>query len=144
MGERPASVLKGSMDAFNAGKSDLAAEFMDPEVDYTPILAAMEGRSYHGHEGVAEFFRELQLDWEVFIVEPQKFFERGDRVLALGTWTATGRASGLELSGQQAAWVATVRDGLITHFRTYSQRQEALEHFGVADDDLGRYRVEPE
>lgn len=106
-----------------------------------PITAALEGRAYR-RDDTHEFVQGIELDWEVFETRPEEYYELGDRALALGTWNARGRGSGLELRAHPAAWVATIRDGLLYRWRTYTERAEALEAFGVGEEELQRYRVE--
>ena len=142
MSEGPAAMLRDFLLAYNEGEHEAAVANMAPDAQYVPILAAMEGRSFHGREGALEFFRAIDLDWEVFVLEPRDFYEHGDRGLALGTWRAKGRSSGLELSGQPAAWMVVVRDGLIAYARTFMDRDQALEEFGVPAEELEAHRVE--
>jgi hypothetical protein len=54
-----------------------------------------------------------------------------DRVLALGTWQAQGRASGVELGFQKAAWLMQFRDGMIIRLQTFTDRGRAFEAAGL-------------
>jgi ketosteroid isomerase-like protein len=60
------------------------------------------------------------------------FRDLGDRVLALGTLRAVGKESGVET---EVPWtvVATFRDGLVTHFIDYADRDRALEAAGLRE-----------
>jgi ketosteroid isomerase-like protein len=138
-----AEIIKRSLEAFNSRDEEGMIALQHPEIEFVPILAAMEGRVYRTPAETREFLRALKLDWEVFETHPEEFYEREDRGLALGTWHARGRGSGLELTSQPGAWFAEIRDGLVRRWRTYTERAEALAALGVGEDELPRYRVTP-
>lgn len=114
-------------------RRDVAAllEIADPEIEYIPIMAALEGRVYRGHQGVRQWVDELFRDWDVFQPIGEEFREHGDTLIAFGRWHARGRASGAQLERQPATWVVQFRDGKMTRLRTYTSRAEALEDLGL-------------
>ena len=76
--------------AFTEGTDDLYA-LLDPDVEWVPVTAILEGRSYHGHEGVREWIEDMKRDWEAFEARPADFRDLGDdRVLALGSSACSG------------------------------------------------------
>src|SRR4051812_50212756 len=97
--------------AFNDRDRDTLAEIFDPDVEWIPILARLEGASFRGHEGVNRWLDELDRDWAEFGTDPQEFRGLGDVILILGTWHARARPSGLALDAPPGARVAAVRDG---------------------------------
>lgn len=108
-------------------------EIAHPEIEYVPIMAALEGRVYRGHEGIRQWLEELFAHWEVFEPIGEEFQDRGDTVIGFGRWHARGRHSGAELKDQQATWVVQFRDGRMIRLRTYTTRAEALEELGLED-----------
>jgi hypothetical protein len=56
----------------------------------------------------------------------------GDRVLALGTLRAVGKESGVETEVPFTV-VATIRNGLLTHFIDYGDRDRALKAAGLSE-----------
>jgi ketosteroid isomerase-like protein len=114
-------------DAFN--RRDIAAFLgaLDPGVEWIPIMAALEGRVYRGHEGARRWIEDLAADWEFFEPSFEEFRELGDRVLVFGHWRARGRASGVELENQPATWLYEIKDGKVASMRTFTDRAEALE-----------------
>jgi len=119
--------------AFNDRDRDTLAEIFDPDVEWIPILARLEGASFRGHEGVNRWLDELDRDWAEFVTEPQEFRDLGDVILILGTWHARARHSGLALDAQPGAWVAQVRDGRVVRQETFTDRAEALEAVGLSE-----------
>jgi ketosteroid isomerase-like protein len=119
-------------EAFN--RRDMAAflELLDPEVEWIPIMASLEGSVYRGHAGVRRWIAELDTDWESFETCPEEFRDLGDRVLILGSWRACGRVSGVRLENQPGSWLAHLKDGKLTRQQTYTDRAEALEAAGLS------------
>jgi ketosteroid isomerase-like protein len=106
------------------------------DFEFIPITAALDGRRYAGHAGVSQFIEDLSAYWEFFLTQQEEWHDLGDRVVALGTWHARGRASGVEIDGQPAVWLAHIRDGKIARWRTYTDVAEGLEAAGLARDDV--------
>jgi ketosteroid isomerase-like protein len=118
-------------------RGDVASllEIASPEIEYVPIMAALEGRVYRGHEGVERWIEELFEHWETFEPIGEQFYERGNTVIATGCWHARGRASGAPLDNQSATWVVEFRDRTMTRLQTYTSRADALDALGL--DDFG-------
>jgi ketosteroid isomerase-like protein len=116
---------------FADGSPDLY-ELLDPEVEWMPITAALEGTAYHGEDRVREWVEELRRDWEVFETRPEEYRDLGgERVLVIGTWRARGRGSGVELDSPQAYWLVHLRDSKVTRLRTFTDMEQAFEAAGL-------------
>jgi ketosteroid isomerase-like protein len=139
-----AEIVKRWLQAFNDRDGTAMIALAHSEVEFAPITAAMEGRVYRSPDEIHDFLPSLDLDWEFFETRPQEFYEVGDRALALGTWRAKGRGSGLELESHPGGWLATIRNGLVYRWRTYTDPAEALAELGVRERrELAEYRVYP-
>jgi len=91
----------------------------------------MEGRSYHGHDGILDWWNnEILAAWEVFEVHPQQFEQVGDKLLVTGRWKARGIGSRVELD-IPASWVIEVRDGKIAYWQTYTDHEQARRDVGI-------------
>ena len=66
MSQENVEIARGVHDAFN--RRDVAAllELLDPQVEWVPILAELEGRVDRGHAGVRRWIKDLDTDWEYF------------------------------------------------------------------------------
>ncbi len=63
--------------------------------------------------------------WQSFEIETEKVEAYGDRVLAVGRWQTTGRASGVE--GELPIQIVyTVRHGRITRLEWFSDHESAV------------------
>ena len=97
-----------------------------PDVEIVPFGAALEGRSYCGHEGVRQWWEEqIEPNWTRFETHAESFEEVNGHLVVYGHWVATGRQSRVELR-MPATWVVDVRDGKISRWQTYTDRDEAL------------------
>jgi ketosteroid isomerase-like protein len=126
-------VVRRAWAAFSRVDVDGALRELDPEVVVVPFGAAMEGKSYRGHDGVMEWWRdEILVSWEHFQVLPERFERAGERLLVTGRWNARGSESGVDLD-IPATWVVEVRDGKIVYWQTYTDHAQARRDVGLED-----------
>jgi ketosteroid isomerase-like protein len=131
MSQENVEIARRLFEAFNRtfaeGTPDLY-ELLDPEVEWVPMSALLEGTRYHGHDGVRRWMEEMKRDWTTFELRPERFLDLGDdRVLTLGMWRAQGRGGGVLLDIQQASWLAKYSEGKLVLLRTFTDRKDALE-----------------
>ena len=124
------------LEAVNRLDAEGMMATIQPDYEFVPIMAALEGRVYRGREGVQQWLAEMETHWEYFECCPEEWHDLGDRVIVFGHWRARGRASGVEVDGQPATWLAWVRDGLLCRWRTFTDREEALAAAGVTEAEL--------
>jgi ketosteroid isomerase-like protein len=105
--------------------------FFDPDVVFEPQQAALQG-TYRGHEGLTQWLADLVEHYGGGRIEFSDTRSVGGQVVAIGTLTAQGRGSGIEID-TPVAIVATFRDGLIVHFKDYANRRRALEAVGLTE-----------
>ena len=115
-------------EAFNRGDAEAWLKQYDTEVIFEPQVAEMEG-AYVGHDGIRAFMATIEDLYEGFQVRLQDVRDLGDRVLALGTASSIGKGSGIEQEAPLAI-VASFRDGRITHFKDYGDKDQAFEAVG--------------
>jgi ketosteroid isomerase-like protein len=118
---------------FNEGTPDYW-ELLDPEVEWVPMSALLEGTRYHGLDGVRQWMEEMKRDWTSYEVRPEHHIDLGDdRVLTLGTWRAQGRGGGVLLDFQQASWLQQYRKGKAVRLQTFTDRKKAFEAAGLRE-----------
>jgi ketosteroid isomerase-like protein len=133
MSEENVEIVRRVFDAFN--RRDIAAflELLDPDVEWVPILAVLEGRVYRGHGDIRRWIDDLATDWEFFEVCYEDLRDLGDRVLVSGHWRARGRASGVELENP-GTYLYEIKNGRVVSMRTFTDRAEALGAAGLAEE----------
>jgi ketosteroid isomerase-like protein len=135
MSSENVEVVERIFRAFNRRDMTAFLDLLDPDVEWVPILAVLEGRVYRGHEDVQRWVEDLAPDWEFFEVYYDELRDLGDRVLIFGHWRARGRASGVE-SEQPATWICEIKAGKVVQLQTFTDRAEALESAGLSERDI--------
>ena len=123
-----------AFEAFNRRDITAFLDLLDPDVEWVPILAVLEGHVYRGHEDVQRWVEDLDPDWEFFEVYYEELQDLGDRVLIFGHWRARGRASGVE-SEQPGTWLCEMKGVKVSRLQTFTDRSEALAAVGRSLDD---------
>jgi ketosteroid isomerase-like protein len=132
MSEENVEALREMFEAVNRRDVPGILRFMDPEVRFEPQIAALEGSYVGGHDGVRRFFADNAEDFDTFEVHCPDMRHLGDQVLAFGRARGLAKVSGIETEAQLAI-VVMFRDGLITHFKHYRDKEEALEAAGLSE-----------
>jgi uncharacterized protein len=114
------NVVKQCYDAFKKGDiASLKSYFAEdiswelPDVPGAPFT----GRR-HGSARVMEFFEQMSAAQDVNVFEPMEFIAQGPRVVVLGHYGFTVRATGKRYASDWAH-IFTVRDGKITALREF-------------------------
>ncbi|HWX75622.1 MAG TPA: nuclear transport factor 2 family protein [Solirubrobacteraceae bacterium] len=129
-GARNIDAVRGMFEAYRAGASERALEFMHPEVTYDATVRP-DGKVWHGREGVRSAMAEWTDAWEGFELEIEEYLEAGAEHVAV-LWRERGRApaSGVE-TAEAGVSVFTLRDGLIVAIQTGVDREAALRGLGL-------------
>jgi ketosteroid isomerase-like protein len=100
---------------------DESIEWVTPE---TPGLP--ESGTRRGHQGVLEFFRNVNECWEFLTFEPREFIAGGDSLAVEGHYRAKARNTGVIVD---CDWVMIwkFRNGKCIHFQEYTDTA-ALAH----------------
>jgi ketosteroid isomerase-like protein len=129
MSEENVEALQEMFEAVNRRDVPGILRFMDHEVRFEPQIVALEGSYAGGHDGVRRFFADNAEEFDTFEVHCPDMRDLGDRVLAFGTARGLAKVSGIETEAQLAI-VVSFQDGLITHFKDYRDKEEALKAAG--------------
>lgn len=132
MPEQNVETIRQGLEAFNRADIPAIMETCDPDAEFVPLRAVLEGVTYKGEEGLRKFFAETSEEWSMLRIEPQEFRAAGDRVLFLGRFQARGRASGVEVD-VPAAWVFDMRAGKVLRLQAYTDQEEAVAAAGLPD-----------
>jgi ketosteroid isomerase-like protein len=109
-----------------------SAEWADPEIEFVIVDGPAPGR-WRGLAGLAEGFREVLDAWEKFRGEVHEYRDVDDeRVLVLVRRRGRGKASGMDVA-TKGATVFHIRDGNVTKFVSYWDRERALADLGLKE-----------
>jgi ketosteroid isomerase-like protein len=112
-------------EGFNRRGVEAVIEVCDPEVEWSPALAAGDGdATYRGHEGVRCYFAELAARWSAARAVVYRLRRLDDAVLAgCGVW-AKPHDLGPDIS-EQVAVVFAFRQGRVASARAFKDENEA-------------------
>src|SRR5262245_17439184 len=71
MSQENVEIVRRTYPAFNRGDIPEFLESVDLDVEWIPIMAALEGRVYRGHDGVRQWIEDLMTDWGSFEVHAE-------------------------------------------------------------------------
>jgi uncharacterized protein len=131
MSERTnADVVQQGYEAFGRGDIPALLDLLTGDVQWVyqgPSVIPFAG-TFHGHEGVAEFFSQLDehLQFEQF--EPREFVAQGDTVVVLGFERSLSKATGHTIE-HEWAHIYTLRDGKIARVRSFEDTGAYVEAF---------------
>jgi ketosteroid isomerase-like protein len=133
MSQENVEIVRRTFDAFNRGDLDGVLDDLAPEYEFHPSGRFMDTQQvYRGRRGFIEFWGAFQAAWEHITVSIERIEDLDDRVLTLGTFHGKGGGSGVEVHAE-AAWLHTLKAGLIVHLRSFATWKEALEAAGLPE-----------
>jgi len=114
-------LVQDAYAAFQRGDIQAILEKLDAQVVWKPVTGAdsnvpMAGER-RGAADVGGFFKAVGASVHFSRFEPQQFVAQGDKVIALGHYTATTSAGGSFDS--DFVMVFTLRDGKVTEFQEF-------------------------
>ena len=112
-----------------------SAEWADPEIEYAFIDGPTPGR-WIGKAAAGVAWRDFLSAWKEYRIRVDEYRELdGERVLVLVHVSGSGRTSGLGLTqvGAGGASVFHLRDGKVTRFVNYFDRDRALADLGLKE-----------
>jgi ketosteroid isomerase-like protein len=132
MSQEDVEVITRMYEAWNRADMDALADAFDADVVVRPALSTfLSSMTYHGHDGVAQWFAETYEPWAQMWVEPQRFIDAGECTVAIISVRA--RVSGGHVDvDTQIGHVVTLRDGRIVMLDGYDRPQAALSAVGLA------------
>jgi ketosteroid isomerase-like protein len=132
MSQENVDVVRRFLDAFNARDADLLISLSTEDCELRPFRAQLEGRVYRGHDGIREYLRDMDEDWETFRIDAVEFHDRGERVAMVGRVNARGRGSSMEIEST-AGFVHELDQGRIRRLTSHSDVEAALKAAGVRE-----------
>ena len=132
MSEENVARLRAAVEAFNQRDGSTFDRLLAPGAEIVPVRAAIEGTTYRGGDAGSQYITAVEESWESLRWEVDEIREVGDFAVAVGHIRGKGRETGATID-TGSGWAAQFDDGLITHFQTFTSRQEALEAAGLSE-----------
>ncbi|MCW3034183.1 MAG: hypothetical protein JWM60_2528 [Solirubrobacterales bacterium] len=125
-------LMRTALQAFNSRDRAGFDALLDENAEIVPVRAVIDGTTFCGPDAASQYCTAVDESWEALRWEVEEIRDLGSRVIAFGHIRGRGRGSGAGIDAR-GAWVADLRDGLITRFQTYSDRADALEAVGLTE-----------
>jgi uncharacterized protein len=115
-------VVKNAYAAFLAQDTTTLLGLIDEQVVWKPVIGAdrsvPNAGERKGRASVAEFFKITGESYQFSRFEPREYVAQGDRVVALGHYTATTSVGGS--IDADFVMIFTVRNGKVTEFQEFA------------------------
>jgi len=132
MSQKNLDTMRAAIDAFNRRDGEGFDAHLAEDAKIVPVRSALEGTVYRGSDAATQYCIAVDASWENLVWEVEEMRDDESWVLALGRIRGRGRGSGAVIDAR-GAWLARFQDGLVTHFRTYPDRAEALRAVGLEE-----------
>jgi ketosteroid isomerase-like protein len=125
VGRSEVDVVKAVFAAFAERDLERVLELSAPDVEFIAVTSDYAGRTepYRGHDGIRQYFRDLEEVWDELRLTPTDYRVVGDQVLVTGRVSA--RSPARVVSGS-TGWVWRVRDGKVVRGRAYASAEDAI------------------
>ena len=103
--------------------------FCEPDVEISAGEASRTlgwAETYHGHQGILDFFHDLRQDMADFRVEPEQIIDLGDRTAVRGTVVAVGRSGGVAIRQTRGNIFYNSPRGLVARLEHYLRWEDTL------------------
>jgi len=124
-----AKLVSDAYEAFARRDVATVLALVDPQFEVQQTELLPWGGTYHGLEGLGNFFTKLltHIDSQV---ELEEFIEAGERVVAIGYTRGQVKATGQNFE-VRIAHIWTVKDGKLLRFEPYIDTPKMLEALGL-------------
>ena len=128
MSQEDRETLRLVYEAYNRGDWTGALSRMDRDIEWKTTRT---GR-HRGHEEVRRFMEDMREPFEEVMVEPDEWFDHGDRIVVFLRIRARPRGSDA-VAENRVGHLWAMRDGKAIRCETFPRREEALEAAGLSE-----------
>jgi ketosteroid isomerase-like protein len=131
MSEENVDLVRSIYEAFNRRDWDSAFGLAVPEFEFTLNRGPNAG-THRGREDVQRAIEDQASAFDIWIIEPEEFFERGDVVVAFVKFRLQPKGSDAEFE-IRIGTLWTIRDGKLLSAEGFPERDKALEAAGLSE-----------
>jgi ketosteroid isomerase-like protein len=132
MSQADVETLRAVYEAVNRRDWDTAFRAAHPDFEWITADRVPLAGTYRGPEEVRRFFEDQWEAFEEVAIEPEEFFERGDRIVVFTRTRLRPRGSTAVVQNR-IGQVWTMRDGKAARCQVFPQREKALEAAGISE-----------
>jgi ketosteroid isomerase-like protein len=123
-------ILRSAYGAFAKGDIPAVLAIFDPKIEWTEAEGFPYGGTYIGPDAVLKnVFMKLGTEWDGYSAKPTEYIDAGERVVALGQYSGSYKATGKSFKAD-FAHVWAFRNGKVVKFVQYTDTvlvQKALK-----------------
>jgi ketosteroid isomerase-like protein len=131
MSEENVEVVAEIFDGWSRGDFSVGKDLVTADFEWRQHAEAVEPGSRRGGT-IASALRNIFEVYEDFRVVPDRFVEKGDKVVVIAHNRAIARGSGMKVD-QPFAYVWTVRAGKLARVEVFADERNALEAAGLSE-----------
>jgi ketosteroid isomerase-like protein len=132
MSQENVELARKAIEWFNARDTAALQAHSTDDLEIVPLRAAIEDTVYRGPGALAAFAADTDESWEKIRFDAEALRDGGERVVAIGQLSAQARGTGAEV-GARLAMLFEFRGDQLSHARSYSDVEEALEAAGLQE-----------
>jgi ketosteroid isomerase-like protein len=127
-------LIRRGFELVNRGDVEGTVAIAAPDCEIRTVLTSVAGQTHRGHEGVRQWFRDVDEAFEEVEQRVVRIVEVDDeRGIVVVRFLARGRGSGVAVD-QEIASLWTIRDGLVQSLESYQSFEEAQAAAAAAAD----------
>jgi uncharacterized protein len=118
--------------AINRNDMDAIGKHFDPDIVRIEFAGSPSGGTYRGNTAVCEIVRAGRGSWAEGSCDPEGFYAKDDKVLVfVHAWVRLKDA--VNWTGGRFADGFAFRNGMITEYHSFGDREDALKWAGIDD-----------
>lgn len=123
--EQAVGVVRRAYELVADGRMAEALDLLAPDVVWEPSEAFPDRETFEGHRGVLRYIEMFQAGFDDFWMRPDEYIVIDEHIVVPLHIGGRAKRGGIDID---AAFVHvwTIRDGLVTHVRTYLDKGAAL------------------
>ena len=131
MSQENVEIVRAAYEAFNRGDWDTAFRDAHPDFEFS-IERGPNAGAHRGREAVQGILQDQSSAFDLWIVEPEEFFESGDQLVAFVKFRLRPKGSSAEFE-IRIGHLWTIRNGEAISVQGFPKREEALEAAGLRE-----------
>jgi uncharacterized protein len=124
--------IRAAYEAVTRGDWDAVFQAAPPDFEVETAQRVISPGTYRGREEARRFFEDLFEPFEEIVIEPEKFLENGDRIVAYVVVRSRPSGSSAVVENR-IGHLWTIRDGEIARLQIFPERSKALEAAGLGE-----------
>ena len=119
------AIVRRVFDAYNAHDADAWAAEMTEDGTFTSAYWGIDGRTYVGRDGFAEYFEQMGEQWDEYRIEVERVETGGGKAVAVAKLHAKEHGTQVSVSPEQG-FLFEFRDGKVLSVVTVPNLEDAL------------------